>query len=189
MSTCREITEAEKSAKYFKEQYSIKYNKNVRISSFLFHLHLRQKVLYQKVMFHLPNGMKLLALLHKQFCLLFEQHCYKVCYQRSVIDKCGCSDPLFPPPKIAVDSAQMKSCFLINSSQGRRSGKSVQANGIWCLRHWFQRTVIPFHKSDTQILHSRCFPSHFGDVCHEDTRTFIAFNFQHFNFHFILCFS
>ena len=53
-----------------------------------------------------------------QFYLMFKQGCYKTCYQRNVIEECGCADASLPMTGKAFDYVTVKPCNTSDIVQG-----------------------------------------------------------------------
>ena len=47
--------------------------------------------------------------------------CYKTCYQKEVIRRCGCADPQYPISGAAFGDFNGLSCDIMNVTQGRAS--------------------------------------------------------------------
>ena len=53
---------------------------------------------------------------HFIFCVF--KACLKTCFQRNVINKCGCADPYIAKNGAAFDYADTQSCDVRNGTQG-----------------------------------------------------------------------
>lgn len=50
--------------------------------------------------------------------VLFSKACEKTCYQRNVIETCGCADPQYPSTGEAFGNGVNRSCDVRNITEG-----------------------------------------------------------------------
>ena len=51
-------------------------------------------------------------------CILVAQACFATCYQRYVIERCGCADSQYPMEGAAFDYKRVSACNSNNATEG-----------------------------------------------------------------------
>ena len=60
----------------------------------------------------------LFSIAYMESFVLFSKACEKTCYQRNVIETCGCADPQYPSTGEAFGNGVNRSCDVRNITEG-----------------------------------------------------------------------
>ena len=116
---CRNLDKSHALLNVFEEMYPVNYSSNVSIAC------ITRTQLYADRNTCSPQVRSItmhVLCTSSQDAFMFFQACFKTCYQRHMIERCGCGDAYYPMSGTALGNSYIVACRTTNITQGESIG-------------------------------------------------------------------